>query len=145
MVVMMKKVVVRVTTGIVSGDSGGSNGCSCDATLVMVEMLGTVAHIMVTDSEDGGGCDSDDHVIQGTGEEMVVLMVQVMMLAMVGISDSSSSDGGSRVTVLGSSDDDDGNGACRRVAESLRIPCLCSGLDSTLAYCVAEQVTVLLL
>lgn len=80
---------------------------------------------------------------------MVVVMVQVMMLGMVGISDSSNSDGGSCVTVVGGSDDgdDDGDihGACRRVAESLRIPCLWSGPDSTHANYVVEQVPMLLL
>lgn len=64
---MKKKVAVIVTTGIMSGDSGGSNGCSCDATLVTVEMLGAVADIMVTDSEYGGGSDSDD--TGGSGDD----------------------------------------------------------------------------
>lgn len=76
---------------------------------------------------------------------MVVVMVQVMMLGMVGISDSSNSDGGSCVTVVGGSDDGDIHGACRRVAESLRIPCLWSGPDSTHANYVVEQVPTLLL
>lgn len=115
----------------------------------MMEMLEAVVDVTVIDSEDGGSCDSDGH--WGVTEVMVVVMVHVMMLpvvmmlGMVGVSDSSSSDGGSHVTVVGGSDDDEGNGdvygACRRVAERLRIPCLCSGLDSTLAYCVAEQAT----
>lgn len=79
----------------------------------------------------------------------MVAMVQVMMLGMVGISASSHSDGGSCVTVVGGSDDGDDSGdihgACRRVAESLRIPCLWSGPDSTHAKHVVEQVTTLLL
>lgn len=80
---------------------------------------------------------------------MVVVMVQVMMLGMMGISDSSNSDGGSCVTMVGGSDDsdDDGgiHGACRRVAESLRIPCLWSGPNSTHVNYVVEQVPTLLL
>lgn len=119
--------------------------------MVMMEMLGAVADVTVIDSEDGVAVIVMVMVIRGTTEVMVVVMVHVMMLPvvmmlrMVGVSDSSRSDGGSHVTVVGGSDDDEGNGevygACRRLAERLRIPCLCSGPDSTLAHYVAEQAT----